>query len=161
MSRDIEAVRRLTGNEDFDTVVWDERVDLLVPNAAMVDVVVSSKPGALVSLRTTIALVWLPNGPVARGVQNYTEGQQVNFRNVPVKAGARLALVTNANFANDVPAFYVDVVPSGGGAAVEAERRGQQQTVNPIGALENAATGVGVVLGLFVAVLIWKEFFRK
>jgi hypothetical protein len=129
---------------DLDALVWAENLDNLANGADYVDVVVSSsKPAILADVRK-VGLTYWPDGPVARGVQNYTTGTSVTFARVLVRTGGTLALASSSPLGMGDLAARVDVVPVGRGASIENDRRGQSGR-SP---LEQLSEATGTVLGV-------------
>lgn len=137
---------QLFATSDLDELVWRERVDDVADGRDFVDVVLSSpKPAFLMDTRK-VGLTYWPDGPVVRGVQNYTAGAAVTFSRVPVKRGGTLALAASTDWGASLPA-RVDVVPAGAGAGMEREREDRRPSP-----LEDVFRGAGAVAG-FVVVL--------
>lgn len=143
-SSDASRLRELFQTGDLDAIVWTARIDDFADGADFVDVVVSSpKPAFLMDVRK-VGLTYWPDGPVARGVQNYTQGTSVTFARVPVKRGATLALASSSPLGmGELPA-RVDVVPAGRGGGVEGQRRGESGSSG----LDELLKGAGMVLGV-------------
>ena len=154
-SNDATQLKQLFATDELSELVWRENIDNLADGAAFVDVVVSSPRPAFLQQIYKVGLTYWPNGPVVRGVQNYTQGTSVTFAKVPVKKGATLAVAASTIWGDSLPA-RVDVVPSGSGASVERERQ-DGQGKDPI---ENLFQGAGLLLGvaalLAVAYLVSK-----
>jgi hypothetical protein len=139
----------LFATRELEEIVWRESVDSLANGADFVDVVLSSpKPAFLQDVRK-VGLTYWPDGPVARGVQNYAAGATLTFARVPVKRGGTLALATSVPFGMGSLPVRVDVVPAGSGASVEGQRR--DDSPNP---LESLFKGTGVVLGAVVVLAL-------
>lgn len=138
-------IRALFASDSLDEIVWRENIDNLSNGAAFVDVVVSSPKPALLQDIRKVGLTYWPNGPVVRGVQNYTVGTSVTFAAVPVKQGGVLALASETSFGDSLPA-RVDVVPVGAGSRTEADRRGQSGD----GLLDKLTRDASLVLGIAV-----------
>lgn len=149
-SAETTRLRELFQTGELDSLVWREGVDTFADGSDFVDVVLSSpKPAILADVRK-VGLTYWPDGPVVRGVQNYTTGTSVTFAKVPVKRGGTLALASSSPLGMGELAARVDVVPQGRGSSTENERRGQQGS-SPIEELFKGAgliIGAAVVLGL-------------
>lgn len=153
-SNDAAALRQLFATDELSELVWRENIDNLADGAAFVDVVVSSPRPAFLQQVYKVGLTYWPNGPVVRGVQNYTQGTSVTFAKVPVKKGATLAVAASTIWGDSLPA-RVDVVPSGSGASVERER--QDNAANPLGDVaKSAGTVLGIAALLAIAYLVSK-----
>lgn len=152
---DKDRLKVLFASGDLDEIVWREEVAQFANGAAFVDVVVSSPKPALLQDIRKVGLTYWPNGPVVRGVQNYTVGSSVTFAMVPVKAGGQLALAASTNWGDSLPA-RVDVVPAGSGARTEGERRGQ----SGLSPLEILLRDSGMVLALAVGIAAVYVFVR-
>lgn len=135
---------------DLDALVWSENIDNFADGADFVDVVVSSQKPAILADVRKVGLTYWPDGPVARGVQNYTAGTSVTFARVPVKRGGTLALASSSPLGMGDLAARVDVVPAGRGASTENDRRGQGGK-SP---LEQLSESAGLVLGVAALVAV-------
>lgn len=157
---DDDAIRALFG-EDVNEIVWRERIDDVAPEgAAFVDVVVSSQKGAILKTDRKVALGYFPNGPVVKGIQNYSEGQTLGFYKVPVKPGAELVLVADSDFLHGSLAANVVVTASGGGEGKVNEGNAKQG--NPLDALAgNLGTGLAVIVGVLVLLELLKGELRS
>lgn len=146
MSADAPRIQQLFASKDLDELVWRGNVDAFADGASFVDVVVSSEP--TVRDRVTadvykIGLTYWPDGPVVRGVQNYTHGKTTVFERVMVKPGGVLALAAFTAWDQSALAVRVDVVPQGQGPGVGRNRN--DDVPNPLADLN---TTIGLVLGI-------------
>jgi hypothetical protein len=150
-SGDSGRLAQLFATSDLDEIVWRENVADLVNGVDFVDVVLSTLPtmrDRVTSDVYKVGLTYWPDGPVVRGVQNYTHGQTITFKNVPVKKGATLALAASTSWGESLAA-RVDVVKAGDGGATARDR--QNETPNPLSDLSTAA---GLVLGVAALVAL-------
>jgi hypothetical protein len=149
-------IRSLFKTPDLDEIVWQERIeDVAPPGAASVDVVIKSFRAGITETTRRIGLAWWPNGPVIKGVQNYTQGDTVTFPRVLVKPGGVLALASDSSLWSGHLSPHVIVVPSGEGAAVEAANK-------PTDPLAEGAKSFGQVIGLgLVGFVLWHVFLHE
>ena len=144
-------LRALFASSDLDTVVWQDSAEHFAEGAAFVDVVVSSSAPAFMQTTEKIALGYWPGGPVVRGVQNYTQGQSVTFKNIMVKPGADLVVAMSEGMLDGPIPVRVDVTRVGGGTAIENERRGQggksalEMLLGDTSTLLAVAVGIGLL----------------
>ncbi len=118
-------IRSLFASSDLDTVVWQDNVDHFADGAPFVDVVVSSAAPAFLQNTEKLGIAYWPDGPVVRGVQNYTQGQSVTFKSIMVKPGADLFVAMSEGMLDGPIPVRVDVVRAGQGVSIENDRRGQ------------------------------------
>lgn len=150
-----DGVQELFG-EDVDEVVWRERIEDVAPEgAAFVDVVVSSPRPAILKTDRKVALGYFPNGPVVKGVQNYSEGQTLGFYKVPVKPGAELVLVADSGPLIGSLAANVIVTASGSGEGKVND--GGSKMRGPFDELlGNLGIGLALIVGVIVAIELLK-----
>ncbi len=152
MSDATPALQALFASTDVDEVLWQEQIDHVAPaGATFVDVVLTGKPATLYKQTWHVGLAYLPSGPVVKGVQLYTDGQSLVFRNVPVKPGAVLALVTESGTFGDMPVISVSVEAMGRGEAAARERAPGSPVVEAQGLVTALAVLAGILLAAYVA----------
>lgn len=149
---DAARIQQLFASKDLDELIWQGNVDHFADGAAFVDVVISSEP--TVRDRVTadvykIGLTYWPDGPVVRGVQNYTHGKTTVMERVLVAKGKTLALAAFTSWNQSPLAVQVDVVPSGKGRDVGHQR--ENEIPNPLSDLN---TTIGLVLGIAALVAV-------
>lgn len=141
------ALQTLFASREVEEVIWQERIDDVAPaGAAVVDVVLTSRPAALLKQSWHVGLAYLPHGPVVKGVQLFQDGQSLVFKNVPIKRGAVLALVGEVGLLGDRPQISVSVEAAGQGAAAAAAR-----SENPVTEISGLVTGLAVLAGVLLA----------
>lgn len=146
-------------------VVWQGRPDQLVPDAASVDVVLSSEKTVFLQKMFDVALVQWPKGPVIRRFM-YQQGTSVTLGRVPVRPGEEFAVVSSLGKsleflpdADSLPA-RVELVAVGKGAALEEQRR-EETPDSPAEQLMRLLewvpwiAGGGLAIGLVVLGLIY------
>lgn len=146
---DADKLGVLFATDKLDELVWQDDVSQQFPGATTVDVVVSSPRPAILAATYSIGLTYWPNGPVVRGVQNYAQGSAVTFYDVPVKAGATLALAASKEMGSTLPA-HVEVVPRGQGKALAGERDNSKGTFGDLN------TTLALVIGALILVEVVK-----
>lgn len=140
-----DGVHELFGNA-VDVIVWREHIDALVPpGTTHFDLVLRSEHNTLVDFNHNIAIGYWPNGPVVKGVQQYSDGQSVSYPRIPVKPGGELVVVADTVLGGTGLALRVSVEPVDTGEA-KADKTTPKGPLADLGG--NLGIGLAVLIGL-------------